>query len=107
RHGRPDGLERVRRELLRHEGDHGARPPVLAHDVVPVDEYLPGSRVDDAADDADEGRLAGAVRAEEREDLALPDLEVGRFQRLEARREGLTQLLDGEDGRHGGGATNR
>jgi len=101
------GLERVGRELLGHEPDHGACLPVLAPDVVPVDEHLPRSRVDDPADDADERRLAGAVRTEEREDLALRDLEVDRLQRLEARREGLAQLLDGENGSHGGGATNR
>ena len=45
--------------------------------------------VDDAADDADQRRLAGAVGAEQREDLAAPDLEVDVLERLEARGVGL------------------
>ena len=49
------------------------------------------------ADDADQRRLAGAVRAEQREDLALVDVEVDRLQRLHARRIGLAQAADGDD----------
>ena len=39
---------------------------------------VPRRRRDDAADDVDERRLPGAVRPEQREDLALPDLEIDR-----------------------------
>ena len=62
---------------------------------------VPRARIDDAADDADQRRLAGAVRAEQREDLAAPDLEVDVLQRLEAGRVGLRQVGDGDDGLHG------
>ena len=57
-------------------------------------------RRDDAADDADQRRLAGAVRAEQREDLALADLEVDALQRLQARGVGLGQAGNGDDRRH-------
>jgi hypothetical protein len=45
---------------------------------------LPLRRVDDPADDADKGRLPGAVRAEQREDLAVPDLQVYVLERPKA-----------------------
>jgi len=43
---------------------------------VPVNEHLATARVDDAADDIDQRGLAGAVRAEQPEDLTLVDLEI-------------------------------
>ena len=42
---------------------------------------VPLAGIDDAADDADEGGLAGAVRAEQAENLALRDVEVDVLQR--------------------------
>ncbi len=70
-HRRPHGLEGVGGQLLRHEADlararRGSRATMSWPSAVTV----PARRVDDAADDADQRRLAGAVRAEQREDLA-------------------------------------
>ena len=62
---------------------------------------LAGGRIDDAADDADQRRLAGAVRAEQRENLAAPDLQVDVLQRLEAAGVGLREMRDGNGGGHG------
>jgi len=66
---------------------------------VTADRHLAVSRRDDAADDVDQRGLAGAVRAEQREDLALLDLQVDALQRLAAAGVGLGEALDGEDGR--------
>ena len=49
---------------------------VVGDDVVAVDRDRAVARVHDAADDADQRRLAGAVGAEQRENLAAPDVEV-------------------------------
>ena len=83
-YGLLDGFERRDRELLRHEADHGARRPVVRDDVVPADCHRARRRGDDAADDVDQRGLAGAVRPEQREDLAAADLQVDALQRLEA-----------------------
>jgi hypothetical protein len=53
-----------------------ARGAIVPHDVVAAGQHLCPSLVDDAADDADQRRLAGAVRAEQREDLAALDVEI-------------------------------
>src|SRR4051812_11010209 len=100
--GRPDRLEGVGRELLRHEADLRPRGPVVRHDVVPVGQNGAARRVDDAADDADQRRLPGAVRAEQREDLARIDSEIDALQRLEARGVGLGQIRDRDDRLHAG-----
>ena len=68
--GRPHRLEGVGGQLLRHEADHGAHGAVVGDDVVAADRTVPADGVDDAADDVDQRRLAGAVRSEQREDLA-------------------------------------
>ena len=83
-------LEGVGGQLLRHQADHRARGAVVARRCRgrrPA--RVPAAGVDDAADDADQRGLAGAVGAEQREDLAAADLEVDVLQRLEARRVGL------------------
>ncbi len=94
-------LEGVGGQFLRHEPDGPARGAVVAGDVVAVDQHRAGTRRDDAADDVDQRRLAGPVRAEQREDLATLDGEVDVTQGGETRRVGLRQLRDGED-RHQG-----
>ena len=73
---------------------------VVAHDVVAVGEHRAARRRHDPADDADQRGLAGAVGAEQGEDLALADLEVDVLQRLQAGGVGLGQPGDGDDGRH-------
>ena len=63
-------LERVGVQFLRHQADQRARGAIVGDDVVAVDRDGARGRIDDAADDADQRGLAGAVRAEQREDLA-------------------------------------
>src|SRR5205823_1710316 len=70
------------------------------------------ARVDDAADDADQRRLAGAVGPKQREDLALSDLQADVLQRLETRCVGLGEVGNAENRLHGiagknGGETHR
>ena len=62
-----------------------ARGAVVRDDVMAVDRHGARGRLDDAADDADQRGLAGAVRAEQREDLAAADVEIDVLERLEAR----------------------
>ncbi len=99
----PDRLERVGRELLRHEADQRARGARVLDDVVAVDGHLPRGRVHDAADDVDQRRFARAVRAEHREDLAAADVEARALQRDESVRVGLREVLDRDDGIHESG----
>ncbi len=94
----PHRLEGVGREFLRHQTDLRARRAVVADDVAAVGADVAGRRLDDAADDADERRLAGAVWAEQREDLALFDRQVYGAQGLEARSIGLREAGHGDDG---------
>jgi hypothetical protein len=61
--------------------------------VVPVDHDGAGRGVDDAADDVDERGLAGAVRAEQRENLAAADI------KLEMAMTGCMELSGGGKGR--------
>ena len=58
---------------------------------------VPARRRDDPAHDADQRGLAGAVRSEQGEDLAAPDLEVDVLQRLEPGRIGLRHAGNGDD----------
>ncbi len=99
--GRRRRLEGVGGQLLRHQPDQRARRAVVGNDVVTVDGDLAGGRIDDAADDADQRRLAGAVRAEQREDLAVADIQVDVFEGLEAGGVGLVEMRDGDGGGHG------
>src|SRR5688500_894649 len=86
-------------QLLRHQADLAARGAIIGLDVVAVDGDRAAGRGDDAADDADHRRLAGAVGAQQCEDLAVLDFEVERLERLQPRRISLAQALD-RNGRH-------
>ena len=55
-----------------------------ARDVVPLEADAAGCRLVDAADEIEDRRLAGAVRADDREDLALVDAEADAVDRLDA-----------------------
>ena len=98
--GGPDGFERVGRELLRHQADHRAHGAVVARDVEAGDRDRALVEPHDAADESDQRGLAGAVRAEQREDLALADIEVDELERTETRGVGLRHVGDGNDGGH-------
>ena len=79
-----DGGENIERDLLRHQSDHRARGAVVVHDVMAVDQNFARSHRHRAADDADQRRLAGAVRTQEGENLAFVDLQIDRVERDEA-----------------------
>ena len=98
--GVPDRLEGVGGQFLRHQPDHGAGGAIVAHDVVPVGQHDALGRVDDAADDADERRLAGAVRTEKRKNLALPNLQIDVVESAEAGFVGFGEIRDGNDRSH-------
>ena len=101
--GRQHALERVGRQFLGDEADPPARLAIVADRVEPVDGDRPRARHDDAADDRDQRRLARAVGAEQRQDLAAPHLQVDRLERLHRRRLaprriGLGDPRDAQDG---------
>src|SRR5580698_2280048 len=85
-------LEGVGGEFLRYQPDQRARRAIVGNDVVTVDGDFAGGRVDDAANDTDQRRLAGAVGAEQREDLAVTDIQVDVFEGLEAGGVGLVEM---------------
>ena len=103
--GGPGRLEHLRDQLLRHEPDAGTGVAVVLHDVVAGGGHRARARRHDSAHDVDQRGLAGAVRAEQGEDLALLDVEVHRFERLQAGGVGLRKVFDREDGRHRGTLT--
>src|SRR3546814_19070123 len=79
---------------------------LIADRIVPVDGDRARRRRHDAADDADQRRLARAVGAEQRENLAAFDVEIDRLQRAEATVIGLADARDRRDreiGRASGG----
>ena len=68
----------------------------LAVDVVTEYGDAAAALFDERHDDADGRRLAGAVRPEQREEIAFLDVEVDAAQRLHAIRVGLGQAADRE-----------
>src|SRR3546814_1339218 len=80
-------LERIGVQFLRHQADGGARPAIVADDVMPRHGDAAAGRPDIAADDGDHGGLARAVWAEQRENLALLNLQVDALERLKTRSE--------------------
>jgi len=100
-HCRPDALESFVEQFLRHQSDLRAGGAVVLDDVVAVDQYATAAGIDDAADDADQRGLAGAVGAEQGEDLALADVEVDALERRVAGSVSLGELLDGDHWLHG------
>ncbi len=96
-HGVPYGLEHVGRDFLGHESDLGACGPEVPDDVVAVRKDDPRRGIDDAADDADQRRLARAVWPEQGEDLALADLQVHAFQCVKSRGIDFRELRDRDD----------
>ena len=71
-----DGQQLVEREALRHVADPPLDPFGIARDVDAADRRGPGRRLQQPAQHADGRRLAGAVAAEEAEDLAARDVEA-------------------------------
>ena len=75
-HGRQHGFEHVDRQFLRNQTDEAACRLVIGERIVAGNLDRPGGGRDDAADDADQSRFAGAVGAEESEDLPLVDRQI-------------------------------
>src|SRR4029079_13061412 len=90
---RADGLELVEVDLLRHEADAGFRDRQLAVDVMAEHLDLAAALVDQRGDDADCSGLAGAVRPQQREEIALFDRQVDALERLDAVLIGLGELV--------------
>ncbi len=90
--------EPVQVEVLRREADRGAGLLVVVDRVVAEDADRAGGRLREAGRAVDERRLAGAVGAEEPEELPLADLERYAAQRLRPRRVALDEILDLEGG---------
>ena len=97
---RPDRLERVGGQLLRHQADLGARRAVVAQrcrgrrpaPCPDVGVTMPQTMLISVV-------LPAPFGPEQREDLALADLEVDALQRREARGVGLVEIADGQRGR--------
>jgi hypothetical protein len=100
--GRPHRLERVGVQFLRHQPDQGTRGAIIGVDVMAVDGDAAFAQIGDAADDADQRGLAGAVRPQQREDFAALDLEVDAVERPETGAIGFRQICNGDDGSHAG-----
>ena len=76
-------------QFLRHQPDQRARGAIIPVDVMAADRDAALAQIGDAADDADQRGLAGAVRPEQREDLAALDVQIDAVQRLETGAVGL------------------
>ena len=95
--------ERVEHQFLRHHAEHAPRPPVVGDDIGAHHAHLARACARQAGDDADQGGLAGAVRPEQAEELALGDGKAHPGERLQR----AVALLDvqGFNGKsHGGRA---
>ena len=81
-----DGERREHAAAARHLR-HAARGDLVRRrvgDLAPVEDHRAAVGLDHAGDRLQQRRLAGAVRAEQRDDLALVDLEVDAEQHLHA-----------------------
>ena len=90
----PRRQQRIERDLLWHDAELGRRLPAVERsiedpDLAAVEPHAPGDR-------ADQRRLAGAVRAEQREQFSLPQLEGRAVQRDDVA-ERLPRVRDRED----------
>ncbi|CFN70445.1 Uncharacterised protein [Bordetella pertussis] len=87
------GEEWVVDQLLRHHAQGPAGGLVVGHDVVAAHAGAAGGGVRQAGQDRDQGGLAGAVGAEQAEELAVLDLQADIVERLEARGGRLAEKL--------------
>src|SRR5436309_394111 len=71
-----DGEVAIERRLLKHEPDAASDLEVLAHDVVPGDSRGAATGGQQGREDMNGRGLAGAIRPEKAEELALAHLQV-------------------------------
>src|SRR3984893_3382531 len=100
-HGRPDRLERVRRQFLRDKTDLGSRGPVVADDVMAAGHDGASGRIDDPADEFDQRVLSCAIWTKQAKYLSLADLQIDFLEGLEARGIGLAKTGYGNNRLHG------
>ena len=90
----------VERRVLKRDPDAQADLPGLGGDVVPEHERSPCRWQQQGAEHSDDGRLAGAIGAEEAVDLARTHFEVDAVHRHGVVESALDALCD-HSGRHG------
>src|SRR5687767_3451606 len=95
----PGGLALVQPGLLGEDADRRADLRILPTQAETCDIRGAGRRADECAQEAQRRRLAGSVRTEETEDLALADLEVESIDGDEIA-EALRELLGTDHGLH-------
>ena len=92
----PDGLEGVGIKLLGHQANALPGFAIILHDVVAGGVHFAIGEVHNATDNADQCGLAGAVRAEQGEDLSPLDVEVDVVEGPETIRIDFVEVLDGD-----------
>ncbi len=93
-------LELVEVEFLRHHAQAALEPGRVAIQVVAEHVNRAATLVHQRREDADGGGLAGAIGAEQREEVAFGDIEIDALEGLEAVAVGLGQLPDGQSSTH-------
>src|SRR3546814_7386225 len=83
-----------------HQANSGPRSLILADNVVPPHQDLPGACCDQSANDVDQRRLARAICAQQGKNLTLLNLQVDIVERLGACRITFAQARNGNDGWH-------
>ena len=94
RQDRLDRLELIEIDLLRYDADAGFSDRDFAIDVVAEDADGAATLIHERGDDADRGRLAGTVGPEQRKEVALLDVQIDPFQRLDPVPVGLREIRD-------------
>src|SRR5829696_1276379 len=97
------GHQRVERGLLQGHADRAAHVARLVDDVVAGDARRAAARAQQRGEHAHRGRLAGAVGAEERVDLALVHLQVDALHGVHLVTEATLEVVDFDGGHRGRG----
>ena len=71
-------------QLLRHQADQRARRAKISAVIVAIHQDAAFTGRNDAADDVDESGLARAIGPQQRQDLALADIQVDVLEGMEA-----------------------
>ena len=77
-------LENIEAQFLRNKPDPGPRPPPMPPQIVPERGHCPTGRTHRAANRADQGGLACAVRAKQREYLPPANGQIDIVERPQA-----------------------